>query len=93
MNIVRRLFSFEIKDIIIFNGNSTLYSYQESLRLKFSWSTKPIGGYGGCQYEKKKSNLTYLINKRSYSSHSDSKIVLSPNFVTGFTDAEGCFFY
>lgn len=33
-----------------------------------------------------------MINKRSYSSHSDSKIVLSPNFVTGFTDAEGCFY-
>ena len=83
MNIVRRLFSFEIKDIIIFNGNYTLYSYQESLRLKFS--------VGGCQIWEEKSNLTSLINKRSYSSYSDSKIVLSPNFVTGFTDAEGCF--
>ena len=80
MNIVRRLFSFEIKDIIIFNGNYTLYSYQESLRLKFS--------VGGCQIWEEKSNLTSLINKRSYSSHSDSKIELSPNFITGFTDAE-----
>lgn len=51
-----------------------------------------MGVYGGCQYEKEKSHLTSFINKRSYSSHSDSKIVISPNFVTGFTDAEGCFF-
>lgn len=95
MNFVRRLFSFEFKDINIFNGNSILYFRQESLRLKLS--------VGGCQWVApiiiwrplaEKSNLTSLINKRSYSSHSDAshKIVLSPNFVTGFTDAEGCFY-